>query len=208
MNTSTYPYLIYHPEAYAQEKQKKWPIILFLHGAGERGEDFRKVQAQGLPRKLQQDNNFPFVVAYPQCPLPSYWQVELLNSWLDEVLEKVGDRVDTSRMYLTGLSMGGYGTWRWATAFPHRFAAIAPICGGGDPAEAHRLKHIPAWAFHGAKDDIVPLSASVEMVEALKAAGGDVQFTIYPEARHDSWTQTYDNRELYEWFLKHRKKSE
>jgi predicted peptidase len=101
--------------------------------------------------------------------------------------------------------MGGYGSWKLAKLYPERFAAVAPICGGGDPGQADRLKDIPIWVFHGAKDPVVPLSESERMVEALKAVGGNVRFTVYPDAEHDSWTQTYDNPELYEWFLQQRR---
>jgi predicted peptidase len=102
--------------------------------------------------------------------------------------------------------MGGYGTWSLATEYPERFAAIAPICGGGDPKKAHLLKDMPVWVFHGAKDTVVPPERSEEMVNALKEAGGNVQYTVYPEADHDSWTETYNNPKLYEWFLKHKRK--
>jgi predicted peptidase len=108
-----------------------------------------------------------------------------------------------NRVYLTGLSMGGYGTWHLAAAQPERFAAIAPICGGGNPAQANKLKNLPVWAFHGTKDHVVPLSESEIMVFALKAHNGNIKFTVYPEVEHDSWTQTYNNPELYEWFLQH-----
>jgi predicted peptidase len=113
--------------------------------------------------------------------------------------------VDEERVYVTGLSMGGFGTWSLAQAHPERFAAIAPICGGGNPELAGNLRHVPVWAFHGAKDNVVPLSASQEMVDALKAIGADVKFTIYPEAYHDAWTETYENPQLYEWLLQHKR---
>jgi predicted peptidase len=103
--------------------------------------------------------------------------------------------------------MGGYGTWYLALEQPHRFAAIAPVCGGGNPKEAHKLKNLPVWVFHGARDKVVPLSESEEMVQALKKYGGNVKFTVYPEADHDCWTQTYNNIALYEWFLQHRRSS-
>ena len=122
---------------------------------------------------------------------------------LDEIQGKY--KVDPDRVYLTGLSLGGFGTWETATQHPERFAAIAPICGGGRPFMARRLKNLPAWVFHGEKDPVVPIKRSEEMVEALKAAGGDVKFTRYPEAQHDSWTETYNNPQLYEWFLQHKR---
>jgi predicted peptidase len=120
---------------------------------------------------------------------------------LDEVQSKY--KVDPDRVYLTGLSMGGFGTWETATQYPERFAAIVPICGGGRPYTVARLKNLPTWVFHGEKDNVVPIKRSEEMVDALKKAGGDVKFTRYPEAGHDSWTETYNNPELYDWFLKH-----
>jgi predicted peptidase len=108
-------------------------------------------------------------------------------------------------VYLTGLSMGGFGSWALACRYPERFAAVAPICGGGDRYRVSRLKDVPVWVFHGAKDPVVPVQASVDMVEALKKAGGNVQLTVYPEAQHDSWTETYNNSKLYEWFLSHKR---
>jgi predicted peptidase len=120
---------------------------------------------------------------------------------LDEVIAEY--RIDEQRIYLTGLSMGGFGTWRLAMAYPDRFAALAPVCGGGDPDQAHLVAHLPTWVFHGAKDDVVSIENSKKMVAALKKAGCDVKFTIYPDAGHDSWTETYNNPELYDWFLDH-----
>jgi predicted peptidase len=127
-----------------------------------------------------------------------------LNDLLQEIIRM--HRVDRQRIYLTGLSMGGYGTWSLAMAYPDTFAALAPVCGGGDPGRVGRIKHLPIWVFHGAKDDIVPFEESESMVKALRRAGNDVRFTVYPDARHDSWTETYNNPRLYEWFLSHRRK--
>ncbi len=196
-----YNYLLYLPEGYEEKGAKKWPLVLFLHGMGERGDDVNKVKIHGIP-KLAEKKEFPFVAASPQCPLSSDWRRETagLNAFLDEILEK--NAVDPDRVYLTGLSMGGYGTWMWASANPERFAALVPICGGGDPSKAAAIKDIPVWVFHGAKDKAVPLRKSEEMVEAIKAVGGEPKFTVYPDAGHDSWTVTYDNPELYEWMLK------
>ena len=135
------------------------------------------------------------------------WQVETLNTLLDDVIQKYS--VDEDRVYLTGLSMGGFGAWTLATANPERFAAIAPICGGGDPFRAsRRLRSMPIWVFHGAKDPTVPIKMSEDMVDALKKAGADVKFTVYPDAGHDSWTATYDNPELFTWFLEHTRKKQ
>ena len=122
---------------------------------------------------------------------------------LDEIVEKY--KVDQDRVYVTGLSMGGFGTWALAVHTPDRFAAILPVCGGGDPRQAKRIAHIPAWVFHGAKDPLVPLAASQKMVEALKKNGGSVKFTVYPEAGHDAWTETYANPQIYEWLLQQKR---
>jgi predicted peptidase len=132
-----------------------------------------------------------------------WWLPAQVGELLDSLA--VQYRVDPERVYLTGLSMGGYGTWMTAIEYPERFAAIAPICGGGDPADVARIKHLPVWVFHGGRDTVVPLKNSEVMVEALQKAGNAVKFTVYPEAGHDSWTVTYDNPQLYEWFLKQRR---
>ena len=196
-------YLLYLPEGYEQSN-KKWPLILFLHGSGESGSDLSKVKVHGIPKIVEGKKDFPFIAVSPQCPTRG-WNVEGLNALLDDVLAAY--KVDRDRVYLTGLSMGGYGTWALAAAHPDRFAAIVPICGGGNTADAAKLKNLPVWVFHGAKDQTVPLQASESMVAALKAVGADVKFTVYPEAGHDSWTVTYDNPELYTWFLEHKRKA-
>jgi predicted peptidase len=198
-------YLLYLPEGYDAKSNKKWPLILFLHGSGERGDDLKVVENNGPPMLIaRKKKKFPFIVVCPQCPNDSRWsglQLELLNALLDEVAS--GYRIDEQRIYLTGLSMGGFGTWRLAMAYPDRFAAIAPVCGGGDPDQAPEVAHLPTWVFHGAKDDVVSIENSKRMVDALKKAGGNVKFTIYPDGGHDSWTETYNNPELYDWFLNH-----
>ena len=141
----------------------------------------------------------------PQCPSPRVgWDTEILNGLLDDVIAHYS--VDQDRVYLTGLSMGGYGTWALASDAPQRFAAIAPICGGGNPRRmARRLSKMPIWVFHGGKDPTVPIKEAQDMVDALKAIGSDVKFTVYPDAGHDSWTATYDNPDLYAWFLEHKR---
>jgi predicted peptidase len=198
-------YLLYLPEGYGQQKGQKWPLMLFLHGAGERGNDINLVKKHGPPKLIDQGKEFPFIVVAPQCPSESWWteQLDALTALLDDVQAKYA--VDPDRVYVTGLSMGGFGTWALACQYPERFAAIAPICGGGEWFLTSRLKNVPVWAFHGAKDPVVALRESTEMVEALKKAGGDVQLTVYPEAQHDSWTESYSNPKLYEWFLSHKR---
>jgi predicted peptidase len=201
-------YLLYLPEGYGAKEEQRWPLLLFLHGAGERGADLNLVKKHGPPKLIAQGREFPFIVVSPQCPSVQWWTEKLddLVALLDEVQSKYA--VDRERVYLTGLSMGGFGTWSLACRHPERFAAIAPICGGGEWYLTDRLKKVPVWVFHGAKDPVVPPRESTEMVEALKKAGGDVQLTIYPDAEHDSWTVTYNNPKLYEWFLSHQRGSE
>jgi predicted peptidase len=194
-------YLVYLPKDYNKNSKEMWPVIFFLHGSGERGSDLELVKKNGLP-KLVEHADYPFIVISPQCPEYGDWDLDALNSLYGEILKKY--QVDQSRVYLTGLSMGGYGTWAWAIDSPDKFAAIAPVCGGGKPWRASKIKDLPVWAFHGLKDDIVPVTESEKMVNALKKINGKAKLTIYPEADHDSWTLTYSNPELYKWFLEQR----
>jgi len=183
-----------------------WPMILFLHGAGERGDDIERIMKHGIPKVVDEIDDFPFVTVSPQCPEDLWWP-ELTDSLavlLDHVVENY--RINQKRIYLTGLSMGGYGTWHLAVREPERFAAIAPVCGGGFPLNGFphnldRIVHVPVWAFHGEKDSVVPVKESRVLVDYLEAHGGKVRFTVYPDAEHDSWTPTYSNPELYEWFM-------
>ncbi len=192
-------YLLYLPNGYNQEK--KFPLVLFLHGIGERGDDLQKVKTHGPPKLVEKGKEFPFILVSPQCPDDSWWSNDVLDGLLKEVCDKYN--VDENRIYVTGLSMGGYGTWSLAIEYPNRFAAIAPVCGGGNVRTVCRIKDTPVWVFHGAKDNVVPISESKKLVSELKKCGGDVKFTIYPEANHDAWTETYNNPELYDWLLSH-----
>jgi predicted peptidase len=205
-------YLLFTPRGYG-DGETKWPLLLFLHGLGECGDnELERVKIHGPPKLVEARPDFPFVVVSPQClpppggfnDVPTAWKPEPLNQLVDHVLANM--RIDPARVYVTGLSMGGYGTWRLVAAHPKRFAAALPICGGGDPRTmTDALRHVPVWAFHGALDPTVPLSASQEMVDAVRGAGGDVRFTVYPNVAHDSWTKTYNDQEVYDWLLSHRK---
>jgi predicted peptidase len=197
-------YLLYLPKDYAQKSQK-WPLMLFLHGAGERGNDLNLVKKHGPPKLVGQGKDLPFIIVSPQCPSGQWWleKVDVLLALLDEIQSTYP--VDPNRVYLTGLSMGGYGTWTLACQHPDRFAAIVPICGGGQSFMADRLKNVPVWAFHGAKDPTVPLRETQQMVDAVTKSGGQARLTVYPEAGHDSWTVTYENPELYQWLLSHKR---
>jgi predicted peptidase len=198
---ATLDYLLFLPQGY-EHSNKKWPLMLFLHGAGESGHDLSKVKTHGPAKIVETKPDFPFILVSPQSPGRG-WNPDVLNALLDDVIRQY--RVDKDRVYLTGLSMGGFGTWDLAAAHPEKFAAIAPICGGGSPQNAKKLAHLPIWVFHGAKDPTVPIERSREMVEAVKAAGGNVKFTVYPEAQHDSWTETYNNPDFYTWLLEQKR---
>ncbi len=194
-------YLLFLPEDYYQSPEIPRPLMLFLHGAGERGDDLSILTRHGIPKIVGKRKDFPFVVLSPQCPRTGYWRSEPLKTLVDDAIGRL--RVDDRRIYGTGISMGGFGIWRLAMDYPDLFAAIAPICGGGEPERACRIAHLPVWAFHGDADRIVPPEESGQMVEALKECGGNVRFTLYPGVGHDSWTETYGNEKLYEWFLQH-----
>ncbi|NPV07921.1 MAG: prolyl oligopeptidase family serine peptidase [Anaerolineae bacterium] len=203
-------YLLYLPPGYGSDPGERWPLILFLHGMGERGDDLERVKEHGIPRLVEENPDFPFVAISPQCPMDSVWTAELhaLEALLDHALQEYA--VDPDRVYLTGLSMGGYGAWHLAAKAPHRFAAVAPICGGGLPQfgfpdRASALREVPVWAFHGARDEVVPLAESEKMVRHLESAGGNVRLTVYPECGHNSWDEAYSNPELYRWFLSHKR---
>lgn len=198
-------YLLYLPEKYTCNKEESLPLILFLHGAGERGDSLSLVKTWGPP-KIAEEKGLPFIVVSPQCPEQEYWPslVRPLRKLLDQIINDYN--VDTNRIYLTGLSMGGYGTFALSQAYPDYFAAIAPVCGGGTPSLVKFSKVIPTWVFHGSEDKVVPLEASQIMVDAIKANGGDVKFTIYEGVDHFSWIPAYNESGLFDWFLNHTKK--
>jgi predicted peptidase len=205
-------YMLFVPRDYKADGEP-WPLMLFLHGYGECSDtDLDRVKIHGPAKIVDSRPDFPFVLVTPQCPpferdmklISTAWKPEQLVQLLDHVSGKLN--IDGARVYVTGLSMGGYGTWRLVAAHPERFAAAAPICGGGEPEKmAEPLTGVPIWAFHGALDEIVPLARSEEMVEAVRRAGGDVRLTVYPEVAHDSWVRTYGDEAVYDWLLSHRR---
>ncbi len=205
----TISYWLFLPNDYATKTTKRWPLLLFLHGSGERGDLIDKVKVHGPPKLLDDPakaKDWPFITVSPQCPDGNSWSPLQLGLLLDE-LEKMYN-IDRNRVYVTGLSMGGFGTWSLLYHFPDRFAAGVPICGGFDPAAAERFVDVPIWVFHGAKDKAVPVSMSTDLVDAIKAAGGKrIKATIYPDLDHDSWTVTYENPGLYRWLLEQKTES-
>ncbi|MBI9047966.1 MAG: prolyl oligopeptidase family serine peptidase [Anaerolineaceae bacterium] len=198
-------YLCHIPLEAENNPDRKYPMIFFLHGAGERGMDLSLILKHGIPKEVEAAHDFLFITICPQCHENITWaeQLDELNALYQLVISTYP--VDVARVYLTGMSMGGFGTLAFAAKYPQYFAAIAPICGGSPWLIAEErvepLLELPTWVFHGAKDDVVPISFSEKIVTLLKAGGADVQFTVYPEADHDAWTETYTNPALYEWFL-------
>jgi predicted peptidase len=194
-------YLLHLPDGY-DEGNKDWPLVLFLHGAGERGADLSKLKVHGPPKLIEAGRDIPAIVVSPQCPEDEWWNdhLDALSALLDEIEKKY--RVDADRIYVTGLSMGGFGTWALTAREPERFAAAMPICGGGNLIVGLRLLELPLWAFHGDADVVVPVEETTRLVAAIKGRGGEkVKQTIYPGVNHDSWTETYDNAEVWEWLF-------
>lgn len=220
-----YDYLLSLPSAYGTQAERRWPTILFLHSVGEAGTDLTLLLKNGPPKIIATAEvtksasqtlseaadilTSQFIVISPQCPVARAWDADALIALLDDASAKY--RVDTAHVYVTGFSMGGFGTWSLGVKYPNRFAAIAPICGGGDlvevgdglPAKRAALQSLPIWVFHGSDDTQVPVSESERMIAAVKRVSGNkaVRLTVYPGVGHDSWTETYSNPELYRWFL-------
>lgn len=201
--TLGYRYWLFLPAGYDRDK-RRWPLMLFLHGMGERGDDLKLVIRHGPPKLITEGHEFPFIVISPQCPGDEVWSPIKLNALTNDVVKRY--RVDRERVYVTGLSMGGHGTWYLALKYPRRFAAIAPVCGAGNPDAAHKIKHLPTWIFHGERDEVVSCERSREMARALRKCGGKPRLTIYPNVKHDSWTRTYKNPKFYDWLLKQRRR--
>ncbi|GAB5406076.1 MAG: hypothetical protein Aurels2KO_43070 [Aureliella sp.] len=195
-------YWLYLPDGY--ESNEQWPLLLFLHGGGEGGSDLELVKKHGPPKKLAAGESMPMIVVSPQNPSTTqFWDDQALAALLDELERAL--KVDSRRIYLTGLSRGGYGVWRLAIQNPDRFAALVPISGGGAQPYVKRIKGTPTWVFHGAKDRVIPVSESQRMVRALTAAGGNVRLTVYPDAGHDAWTEAYDTPQLMSWLLEQKR---
>ena len=202
-------FLFYLPDSYGKDPKKKWPLILFLHGMGERGDDLEILKNHPLPKILERQKDFPAIVVSPQLPLSKkLWDdlIDPIKELLDQVQSKYS--VDTKRVYATGLSMGGAGTWNFALRYPKYFAAIVPIAGAYKfkskelPDNICDLKILPIWAFHGGKDEAVQAWQTEILVDALKICGNNIRFTLYPEADHaQSWIQAYANPELYKWLF-------
>lgn len=220
----TFRHLLLRPESV--EPGKEYPLVLFLHGAGERGDGTELLKKHFLPAISSDEyrKRFPCFVVVPQCR-EGHWWVELpeertkastqfaeeptdqMKMALQAVEEVIGEfPIDENRLYLTGISMGGYGSWDLAMRQPDRWAAVVPICGGGDESKGERLIGVPLWAVHGDADQAVPVERSRNMIEAIKAAGGDPKYTEYAGVGHDSWTQTYGDPDgVLAWMFEQRR---
>jgi len=210
------PYQLMKPDAY--DAKTKYPLVVFLHGAGERGTDNDKQLVHGVKNFASDEHRkkYPCFLVAPQCPGDGWWSGSERNrkgrthplTLVFELIESVRKEfsIDDSRIYMTGLSMGGYGTWEAIALKPDLFAAAVPVCGGGDTKIAAKIAKIPIWVFHGGKDPVVRPERSREMIEALKKAGGEPKYTEYTDAGHDSWTATYADPKLHEWLFAQKKK--
>ncbi|HEV2733916.1 MAG TPA: alpha/beta fold hydrolase [Longimicrobiaceae bacterium] len=198
-------YLLHLPREYGRDPARRWPVILYLHGGSLRGTDVDTVRVWGVPRVAERDPDFPFIVVSPQAAPGTLWtDTELLDALLGEVIAT--HAVDTARVYLTGHSMGGNGAWYLAYMHPERFAAVVPMSGPANPWWAGRLRGMPVWVFHGAKDAVVPIRESEEMVRALREAGNTgVRYTALPDRDHGLLDLYETHREIYDWLLQHRR---
>jgi len=202
---STLNYLLFTPRDSSAVLNGKFPLIISLHGIGERGEDLWRVKGEGLPKILDGYNDFPFIVISPQCPSTTEWYYndgiqQKVNRLIDSAISRYP--VDTSRIYLTGFSMGGIGTLDLAIRYPNRFAALIPIAFRIEEGwDLCIIKDIPMWAFHGQHDPIIPLNKAQSVITTLINCGGSPLFTIYSDLFHDAWTRTYNNPAIYDWLL-------
>ena len=198
-------YLWFEPNGIRTGERR--PLVLFLHGAGERGDDLSLLHRHGVPRMTADESDWPFFACSPQCPADSTWLVEddAVMALLDSLLAR--HPIDPDRVYLTGLSMGGGGTWHLGAAYPDRFAALAPICGESSPYRLQPIARmgVPVWVFHGIDDGVIPVHHTERAVQALRDAGAEPRVTLYPDTDHDSWTRTYEDPEFWTWLLAQRR---
>lgn len=201
----TLNYIVYIPENYTTNS--KWPLLLSLHGSGERGNNIDDVKKWGIHKILREDNNFPFIVVSPQCPSGEIWEMQF--NMLKELLDEIEDNysIDKEREYLTGYSLGAYGTWNFAILNPERFAAIVPVSGGAiSPKKAMSLKQLPIWVAHGDNDTVVEFEESKRIVDCLEKYNPNTIFKVYKGAGHEVCTLAYEEPELYQWLLRQKRK--
>lgn len=189
------------PEGYAQRREP-WPLLVFLHGSGERGTDLAKVRVHGPPKHIDNGSQrYPLILASPQLAEGQSWQPQRLQAML-RALQKDW-AIDPKRVYATGLSRGGAGVWDWGCAHPETLAALAPVCGYGDPSKVAVLRDMPIRAYHGDADTVVPLARQQLLVDAVRAAGGKPELIVYPGLGHNAWDPAYQDASLLPWLLSH-----
>lgn len=200
-----FSYYLYFPETYDDTEDEKFPLLLFLHGGGEAGDSLVKVKRNGPPKLIARGKKFPFLILAPQNPhKKKWWDTESLKQLLDTIV--ANNRVDTDRLYLTGLSRGGGAAWEMAVQYPETFAALAVVCGMAPTPYASWIdKDMPIWVFHGAEDESIPVSESDEMVKKLREMQYDVRYTKYKGVGHDSWIKAYETETLYDWLMAQRR---
>lgn len=202
---ATYHYLLYLPAHYDQHK--KYPLVIYLHGGSQKGEDPEKLKAYGLPYLVAKGRQFDFIIASPQCPENKYWSTD---NWFEPLYKDLHTKysIDSNRVYLTGVSMGGYGVYITAMDFPEKFAALLPLCGGcndGDTSRICNLRNIPIWAFHGTADDQIDIKETVRIVEKLRTCHGHIKFTPLEKEGHGIQFLYEKKPEIYTWLLKQHK---
>jgi len=219
------PYRLLKPEGYDKDGKDRYPLVVFLHGTVGRGTDNTKQLRSGVEEFAKEAvrKKHPCFLAVPQCPPDKMWvnlglfdgrrnlplaksptePAAMVLDLIDALCKEY--RVDTDRIYLTGISMGGYGTWDLISRRPELFAAAIPVCGGGDTAQAEKLVRLPIWIFHGEKDPLVPLERPRDMIAAIKKAGGKPEFTEHKGVGHDAWTATYQNDKVFDWLFEQKK---
>jgi predicted peptidase len=200
---ATLRHWLYLPPGYAEQAERRWPLIVFLHGAGERGHEMQRVKAHGLPKLLDAGLAAPAIVVSPQCDDDLDWDPHLLHALLLVLRNRL--RIDPQRVTVTGLSMGGAGCWDWAMSYPEDLAGIAPVCGYGRALRVARMRPIPVRAYHGSDDTVVRPDEQRELVAALRMGGGDADLTIYPGVGHDAWIPAYADPGLLPWLLARRR---
>jgi predicted peptidase len=187
------------PAGYHEQPRRAWPLVVFLHGSGERGRDLAKVKVHGLPKLIDAGARVPAIVVSPQCEENDEWDPHLLHALLLALRREW--RIDPARVTATGMSMGGGGCWNWAMTWPDDLAGIAPVCGYGGHLRLARMRAVPVRAYHGADDTVVPLSAQRQLVDEFRALGGLAELTIYPGVGHDAWNPAYGDPGLLPWLL-------
>ena|SRR5919199_1928731 len=199
----TYDYLLFLPKDYAKQTAT-YPLVIYLHGGSQKGNDLNKLKLYGLPHLVDQGTDYPFIIASPQCPDNKYWSTE---NWFENLYRdlRAKYRVDTNRVYVTGISMGGFGAWQVAMDYPNTFAAVIPLCGGcNDSTQICRISHVPVWTFHGTADDQIPISETERLINRLEKCNGKAKFTRLNGEGH-SIQYLYGNKVIFDWMLQQKR---